>query len=154
MKTSFQQQMCAYLNERGVDLKYSEEAGLRAVGAPDARKFGFPYALPGIIIPYLDPWERDSSIQLMRIRYFFPPIDKNGKPVKFAQPKQSNVEAYFDPHIDWRKIAKDTSIEVCFVEGEIKALAANQRGIVTIGLGGVDMFGGIELTPWLRKMKA
>jgi hypothetical protein len=154
MKNSFQQQMYDYLNERGVDIKYAQEAGLRAVGAPDARKYGFPYALPGIIIPYLDPWERASSIQLMRIRYFFPPIDRNGKPVKFAQPKHSSVEAYFDPHRDWVKIAKDTSIEVCFVEGEIKALAMNQRGIIAIGLGGVDMFGGGELTPSLRRMKA
>jgi hypothetical protein len=153
MKSSFQQQMCAYLNERGVDLKYAEEAGLRAVGAPGARKFGFPYALPGIVIPYLNPWAPDD-IEMLRIRYFNPPVDRNGKPIKFAQPKQSKVEAYFDPHIDWVKVAKDTSIDICFVEGEIKALAMNQRGIVTIGLGGVDMFGGEELTPWLRKMTA
>jgi hypothetical protein len=154
MKPTLQQQMSAYLNARGLGLKYAEEAGLRAIDSTEARKFNFPYALPGIAIPYLDPWERDSSIKLLRIRYFDPPMDKDRKPVKFAQPKQSRVEAYFDPHIDWIKIAEDSSIEICFVEGEIKALAMNQRGFVTIGLGGVDMFGGEQLTPLLRRMKA
>jgi uncharacterized protein DUF3854 len=153
MKTS-QQRMTLYLKERGVDLKYAEEAGLRAIDASDAQKFKFPYALPGIVIPYLNPWKPNSTIELIRIRYFDPPLDKDGKEVKFAQPKQSSVEAYFDPHVDWAKVAKDTNISICFVEGEIKALAANQSGIVTIGLRGVDSFGGIELTPWLRRMKA
>ena len=145
-----EQRMAAYLIPRGVRLKYAEKAGLKAVNADMARAMKFPYAQPGIVIPYLDPFTREPHESLMRIRYFDPPRKKDGEEVKFAQPKWSSVEAYFDPHLDWRKIAKDVSVPIYFVEGEIKALCMNQHGFVTIGLGGVDSFGGAELTEWLR----
>lgn len=146
------QQMAAYLSARGIRLKYAEEAGLKAVDAEMARRMGFPYPYAGIVIPYLHPFTRIPHESLMRIRYFDPPLDKDGKEVKFAQPRGSPVEAYFNPHIDWIAVSQDTSLPIHFVEGEIKALCMNQHGFVTIGLGGVDSFGGAELTEWLREV--
>lgn len=152
--TTPKQKMTEYLNDRGIAFKYAEQAGLRAVDGAEAKKLGMPYALPGIIIPYTDPWKTVDDITLMRIRYFDPPQGENDKPIKFAQPKASKTEAYFDPHVDWKLIAKSPNIPIYFVEGEIKALAMNQRGYTTIGLGGVDSFGGTQLTPWLRTVLA
>jgi hypothetical protein len=140
--------MAAYLKARGVRVKYAEEAGLKAVDANMARAMKFPYAQPGIVIPYLDPLTQAPHKLLMRIRYF--DGANEGKLPKFAQPKGSPVEGYFDPHIDWAAVSHDTRIPIYFVEGEIKALCMNQHGFVTIGLGGVDSFGGAELTEWLR----
>lgn len=152
--TSPEQQMAAYLKKRGVTLKYAEAAGLKAVDADLAQTMGFPCARRsqgGIVIPYLHPETQEPHETLMRIRYFDPvPLDRVGKPMKFAQPKGSPVEGYFDPHINWAEVSQDKSIPIYFVEGEIKALCMNQHGFVTIGLGGVDSFGGAELTAWLR----
>jgi hypothetical protein len=138
----------AHLSVRGVRPKYAEEAGLKAVDAEKARRMGFPYAYAGIVIPYLNPFTQTPHQSLMRIRYF--EGTNGGKPPKFAQPKGSPIEGYFDPHVDWVAVSQDTGVPIHFVEGEIKALAMNQRGFVTIGLGGVDSFGGAELTEWLR----
>jgi hypothetical protein len=158
MTTSPEQLMAEYMKPRGVLLKYAKESGLKPVDAEMAYTMGFPFARRsqgGIVIPYLNPFTHEPHALLMRIRYFPPePLDKDGKEVRFAQPKGSLIEAYFDPHVDWKKVAKDPRIPIHFVEGEIKALAMNQNGFVTIGLGGVDMFGGENLTPWLRGFTA
>jgi hypothetical protein len=152
MNKALDLRMDAYLTARGVDLAYARKAGLRAIDAAEAKGFGFPYPRPGILIPYFDPFSSNASHSLVRIRYFDPPTNAAGKEVKFAQPKGSGVEAYFDPHLDWREISKDATVPIHFVEGEIKALAMNERGIVAIGLGGVDSFGGADLTPRIREV--
>ncbi len=152
---TLQQKMDAYLRERGVTSKYAKKAGLYPATGAEARRRSSPYAHDAIVIPYLYPFDHEMvHKELVRFRYLTNPlpVDKSGKSIKFAQPKGSPVEAYFDPHVDWQSVAKDTSIAIQFVEGEIKALAMNQQGFVTIGLGGVDSFGGAGLTAWLREV--
>lgn len=149
------QKMAEYLRERCVSPKYAAEARLFPVSGAKARELGSPYVHDAIVVPYVYPFDcKMVHEKLVRFRYLGDPlpVDKSGKPVKFAQPKGSPVEAYFDPHLDWRRVAKDTNIPLHFVEGEIKALCMNQHGFVTIGLGGVDSFGGAELTEWLREV--
>lgn len=154
MKTTstVQHKMESYLRERGVRLDYAIKAGLRAVSATEAAALGSPWKREAILIPYIHPFKRLE--ELVRFRYLCDPlpIGGNGKVAKFGQPKGSNVEAYFDPSVDWENIARNSRIPVHFVEGEIKALAMNQRGLVTIGLGGVNSYGGPSLTPWLREV--
>ena len=154
MKTLLQNYMESYLRERGVTPKYAEEAGLYPVTATQALDLSSPYSHDAIVIPYLHPFTNEPHEKLKRFRYLgrIVPTSRDGKEVRFAQPKGSGVEAYFDPHVDWRKVSKNTKIAVHFVEGEVKALAMNQRGLITIGLGGVDNFGGSELTPWMREV--
>lgn len=146
--------MDVYLRERGLTSKYAKKAGLYPATGAQVRQLGSPYAHDAIVIPYAYPFDCEMvHKELVRFRYLTPlPIDKRSREVRFAQPRGSGVEAYFDPHLDWKKIAKDPSVPIYFVEGEIKALAMNQRGLVTIGLGGVDSFGGADLTPWLREV--
>lgn len=153
---TLQQRMNEYLRARGVNPKYAQEAGLFSASGAKARELGSPFAQDAIVIPYYDPFSLEQHQTLVRFRYLSTslPADKNGKEAKFAQPKGSGVEAYFDKHVDWKKVAKNNRIPIFFVEGEIKALAMNQNGFVTIGLGGVDSFGGASLTPYLREVLA
>jgi hypothetical protein len=154
MRTYLQKRMDSYLRDRGVTPKYAEEAGLYPVTGAQARDLSSPFFRDSIVIPYKHPFTRKPHEKLVRFRYLSDSLSTaaDSKQVRFAQSKGSGVEAYFDPHMDWRKVSKNVSISVHFVEGEIKALAMNQRGIVTIGLGGVDSFGGAELTPWLSEV--
>lgn len=152
---SLEQRMARYLDERSVAMKYALEARWFPVPGTKVRALGSPYAADAMVIPYLHPFTREEHETLKaRFRYlsYKLPVDKNGDEVRFAQPRKSGVEAYFDPHVDWKKVAKDVKIPINFVEGEVKALAMNQIGFVTIGLGGVDNFGGQDLTAWLREV--
>lgn len=106
-------------------LEYSEAAGA-----------------PSYTIPYLDLAGRATGF--FRWRYVGPantlPRDRRGKPQRYGQPKNSGCHFYY-AHVGrfrWLKVAKDTSIAICFTEGEKKAAAACLAGLPTIGLGGVD----------------
>ena len=161
----FQQRMAAYVEERDIDIKYAEGAGLRAVDAEMAERMGFPYAnrsQGGVVSPYLHPLTRKPHDSLMRIRYLGElPRDNNGEPIRYTQPKQSGVEAFFDANVDWLEVMRDANMRIAITEGEAKALYMNQHrralGAVTIGLGGVWNFRDKEtgdLTPWLRMVRA
>jgi hypothetical protein len=154
MRTYLQKRMESYLLDRGVSPTYAKEAGLYSVTGTQARNLFSPFAHDSIVIPYPHPFTRKPHETLVRFRYLTDPLpnSRDGKEVRFAQPKGSGVEAFFDPHVDWCNVAKDITVDVHFVEGEIKALAMNRHGIVTIGLGGVDSFGGADLTPWMREV--
>jgi hypothetical protein len=163
--TNPEQLMAEYLDERGISLKYAKQAGQKAVDAEMAERMGFPYARrsqAGVVSPYLHPLTRKPHDTLMRIRYLGElPLDSNGEPIRYAQPKLSGVEAFFDANIDWLEVMRDASIGIAITEGEAKALYMNQHrkalGAVTIGLGGVWNFrdkGTGDLTPWLRMIRA
>lgn len=160
---TLQQRMNAYLRERGVAVGYAEGGGWHAVDAALAQCMGFYPSQPGIVIPYLHPITLEPHPTLMRLRYFDPPI-VNGKVRRYAQPRGSGVEAYFDPNVDWASVLTDTRVSVAVTEGEAKALHLNQHrkdlGAATVALGGVWSFlesrqgnRPRELTPWLRAMR-
>jgi hypothetical protein len=139
----------AYREERGIDAERFDRAGIRAVDKSMARALGYP-AHDGIIIPYIDPL-KDELLETQRIRYFDPPT-KSGKVRRYSQLAGTPVEAYFDPNVLWAKVFKNPKVDLYITEGEMKAIAANQHGFVTIALGGVDSFGGDNLTPLLQKI--
>lgn len=140
-----------YLLLREVTREYAEKAGLRALDAAHSKAHGFYPALPGIVIPYLHPLTKEM-LPIRRIRYFDPPTIA-GKVRRYSQPKETPVEAYFDPNVDWKRVFANPKIPLHIVEGEVKALCANLHGFTTIGLGGVDSFGGPSLTPLLNLPK-
>lgn len=140
-----------YFGPRGLTPEEAKNAGLVAVDKATAKALDFYPALPGIVIPYFHPLT-GKLLPIQRIRYFDPPtID--GKLRRYSQPKGTPVEAYFDPTVNWKRVFADTKIPLHIVEGEIKALAANKHSFITIGLGGVDSFGGDTLTPLLNLPK-
>jgi len=170
------QQMKELLADHAITLTYGEGAGLKMVSRTMAKCMGFPYAgnsNGGLVFPYLHPLTKAPHPTLMRIRYhnICPWMDERGrltrhfgegcKEIRYAQPKGSGVEGFFDANIDWNCVFADQSLPIRFVEGEFKALSANQHwhdfNSVAVALGGVWNFrekGGEDLTPWLRMVRA
>ena len=101
---------------------------------------------PSLRINYHDPrtGKRLSHLPkwpaFFRIRYVGPltPVDKKGTPIRYMQPPNLGVCAYFPPILAWREIIEDPSISLVITEGEKKAAKACLEGFPTIGLGGVS----------------
>ncbi len=80
------------------------------------------------------------------------------KPQRYAQPKGTLNEVYLPPvtKLPWFEIAKDPSITIHITEGELKAACACVHGLVTAGLGGVDVWRStkreIDFLPVLHKI--
>jgi len=156
--------MAAYLRERGIDKDYALRAGARPVDTATATAMGFPLAhrsQGGVVWPYLHPLTQEPHPTLMRIRYLGElPRDNEGEEVRFVQPRNSDVEAFFDANVDWMSVFRDESIRIVITEGEAKAIALNQHwreyNAAVVGLGGVWNFRDKtrDLTPWLRMVRA
>jgi len=102
---------------------------------------------PSLRINYIDPRtaqpmrHRPGFPPFFRIRYLGPtvPTQKDGKPIRYMQPSNIGVCAYFAPvGQDWPSVLKDTDVPLVFTEGELKAAKACSMGVPTIGLGGVS----------------
>lgn len=90
-----------------------------------------------IVYPYRDAEGRE---QFSRVKPDNAP-DRNGKPLKYSQPKGVQVRCYFPPGV--REDVAAGSVRLLITEGEKKSLSATQRGFPTIGLPGVNA--------WCRK---
>ncbi|WP_158943143.1 DUF3854 domain-containing protein [Granulicella sp. S190] len=141
----------ADLAERGLTRQDATDRGITVADANVVRQMRIHPAKPAIVIPYFDALS-DRRLEIFRGRYFDPPLTK-GKLQRYSQPPGTGTEAYFDPTRDWPKIFKDHKIDIYITEGEFKAIVMNKHGLVTIGLGGVDSYGGETLTPLLQKIK-
>jgi len=139
-----------YREERGISRERFDIAGIQEVDKRQARAMGYRDEA-GIVVPYFHPLTSEL-LETQRIRYFDPPLVE-GKPRRYQQLRGTPVEAYFDPNVEWEPIFKNPKIDLYITEGEMKAIAANQHGYVTIAIGGVDSFGGETLTPLLQKIK-
>jgi hypothetical protein len=63
------------------------------------------------------------------------PRVKDGKPVKYEQPKDSPMRAYFP--VASLPMLRDAGSSVFITEGEKKSLALSQLGLAAIGIGGI-----------------
>jgi hypothetical protein len=86
----------------------------------------------GLGIPFLHPYTGET--RLIRVRPNIAPII-NGKPAKYLSPKGAGNLIYFPPGCGDR--LKDPSEPLYITEGEFKALAAWQAGLLAVGLVGV-----------------
>jgi DNA repair protein RadA/Sms len=144
------ERMDQYLQARAVDPAYARKSGLRAADAATVKLMKLYPALDGIVIPYFDPLTR-QRLDMLRVRFFEPPLVK-GRLQRFTQPKDM-MEVYCDPQVDWKPIFKSAKDPLWITEGEVKALAAILAGFNTIAIGGVNNYGGPELTALLRQIK-
>ncbi len=99
---------------------------------------------PGYYI-YYPSLEDGKQTDFWRFRYF----DPSGK-AKYLQPDGTAPRAYFSQNVNWTDYLGDSRKSLVVVEGEKKCLAACKRGIVCIGIGGVDAFkrkGSKDLLP-------
>lgn len=106
--------------------------------------------LPVLIFNYMDPRTgepfhfKPGYPAYQRIRTLKDPVgfsaQTKAKPVRYKQPMNSGVAAYFPSNIDWKAILEDVNEPIIITEGELKAAKACKEGFPTIGLGGVHSF--------------
>lgn len=111
---------------------------------PDAFKLAANFMqLPALRIPYWDA--KGKPTKFYRIRYLAVPSGMAGlvsKPQRYAQPAGTMNEVYMPPLLTmtWEQVAKSVDVPITITEGELKAAAGCAHGIVTLGLGGVDVW--------------
>lgn len=117
----------------------------------DALDFSF-HPLYALKLNYFDVFgdplpDWPSCPPFFRIRYLEEAHDfesiakkKDDKPLRYTQPSNTVVTAYFPQNMDWADIAADVSFPILITEGELKAAKACKEGFATIGLGGVESF--------------
>lgn len=135
------------------------------VEAADMASLGFqPY--PALRIRYLHPLTQEPLRprphwpEFTRYRYLVDVPTTGKKPIRYTQPPNTGVCAFFPHIIDWQQVFEGNGT-IIITEGELKAAKACERGFPTIGLGGVWNFMGnaactgflpeLELIPWPRR---
>lgn len=93
---------------------------------------GSTACLGGLVFPYRDLAGEVNCFARVRPHH---PRTRDGKPIKYEQPKDSPMRAYF-PAGSLEKL-RDAGEPIYVTEGEKKALALSQLDLAVIGLGGV-----------------
>lgn len=112
----------------------SDLQNLRESGLSDAtiRENKLRTENQSLVFPYHDLKGKTNGFARKRPHK---PRTKNGKQVKYEQPKGKPLRAYFPKRS--LKFIRDGKSDIYFTEGEKKALALSQLGVAAIGLGGV-----------------
>lgn len=115
-----------------------------------AKLQSLPFARAGFQIPYFQlDGQRNCFFRFRYLEYdngrgFSRLTHADGKPnkgdVRYGQPRNTDVQAYLPPLMDWEAISKDPNTVIVITEGELKAACGCKHGIATIGLGGVWSF--------------
>lgn len=113
-------------------------------------------ALPALRLNYYDPRDPQKLLSgwpgwpgFYRIRYLKKSMDfsdaTKGKSIRYAQPFESGVCAYFPTTVNWPDIIDNVNEPILITEGELKAAKACKEGFNCIGLGGVYNFKSAKL---------
>ncbi|TXH54331.1 MAG: DUF3854 domain-containing protein [Desulfurellales bacterium] len=152
------------LRTSGLTVEQAAQLGVYDVGNAATLHKWFE-AKPALVLPYYDikgaPLKAHKAWpEFYRIRYLGKDVsftDATGakKPLRYSQPSDTGVCAYFPQLIDWEMVASDYREPLCITEGELKAACATANGVPTIGLGGVFNFrhakDGVFFLPELEK---
>lgn len=85
-------------------------------------------------IPYFDLSGKVNGFQRRKL---FPPIISSSGTMKYWQAKDTLPHLYCPPIVNWQTVARTATTIMVIAEGEKKAAAACQQGLVTVGIGGV-----------------
>jgi hypothetical protein len=88
-----------------------------------------------MLIPYAFPETFPLAPKMFRVKLFPPVPTADGRPMRYYQRARTGARLYIPPRA--RTVLADAAMPLWFVEGEKKALAAEQTGLACIGLGGV-----------------
>jgi hypothetical protein len=121
----------ADLRNSGLDDVVIEILGFRAVRPAD---IPIKAALSAYRIPYFN---LDGTRNCFHRLKLVPPMKENGRTMKYWQPPGSHPHLYCPPLLNWQTIVRNSHTILTITEGEKKAAAACQRGLVTAGVGGV-----------------
>lgn len=132
MATRLAESTWASLYESGLQEKIVEQAGIKdQTTDPETRELFNKFRITeGFVIPYADLRGRVNGHY--RIRAL-----KGGPGPKYLQPRNTGNRIYLPPGLP-RHWAADPSLPIVITEGEKKALAGAQAGLVCIGVGGVS----------------
>jgi hypothetical protein len=127
----------------GLDEEDAKKLHFQPYSEAQSASLGLPRPGVGFKIPY---YSMDGELlKMYRFRYRDTEVaggfTKGAKLAKYAQPKDTPVEAYFPAIAAWSEIKVDITKGVILTEGELKAACATKMGMPTIGLGGVFSFG-------------
>lgn len=148
-KASFSKDAAEKLESSGLTVEQGIQLGMYDV-TNAAVEYKWFEAKPALVIPYHNidgkPLKSHPTWpEFFRIRYLGKDVsftDASGakKPLRYSQPGDTGVCAYFPQLADWKAIAKDYNETIFITEGELKAAKATAEGFPTIGLGGVFNF--------------
>lgn len=128
------------LARSGITPDEAQRCGIYPVENARLTYIGFP-RVPALVLPYFDPRTRQPMTYdgkpFLRVRFLAEVHNEDGKLIRYSQPRDSGVHAYFCPAVDWTPLLDNAAIPLVITEGEKKAASACLRGIPTIGLGGV-----------------
>lgn len=163
-KASFSKDATEKLESSGLTVEQGVGLGMYDISNA-AVEYKWFEAKPALVIPYYDvdgkPLKSHPTWpEFFRIRYLGKDVsftDATGakKPLRYSQPGDTGVCAYFPQLVDWKTLAGDYTEALCITEGELKAAKATAEGFPTIGLGGVFNFrrakDGVFFLPELEK---
>ena len=137
------------LAKSGIGPEAAKQYNFRPVTRPDAEKIlGFPLpenAGGGYSIPFHDPGTGVAisftsggvKRSFERVKFEKPvQLDPAGKPAKYLSPKGSGMHVFIPPEVHRRLLAEPDN-PLMMTEGEKKSIAALQKGIPVVGLGGI-----------------
>lgn len=96
----------------------------------------FPIKHTGIVIPFFGI--TGDPVPYRRVRWLPTWTRAGGDEARYDSPSDTATRIYFPPRV--RQVRDDTSARIIIVEGEFKAIAADQHGAATIAICGVAMW--------------
>lgn len=98
-----------------------------------------PRQLPkGVESAYALPYfNLDGSVNCFQRMKLFPPVKTDHGTLRYWQPPNTSPHLYLPPLLSWQHVARHVTTELTITEGEKKAAAACQHGLITAGIGGV-----------------
>jgi len=163
------QQAIDDFKESGLTFAHLEREGLVRYVAPDELSSLFPSLIApsavtgGVELRYyaLSEANTPEPIDYARYKVYWRPTTgfaaqaKDSRP-KYIQPAQTPNHLYIPPVCDWATVLEDSSQTIAITEGEKKTIALCERGIPTVGLGGVSSLGnkkrGQQVIPELKQL--
>ena len=86
------------------------------------------------VLPYFN---LDGSVNCFQRMKLLPPVKTDHGTMRYWQPPNTSPHLYLPPLLGWQKVARYVSTELTIAEGEKKAAAACQHGLITAAVGGV-----------------
>lgn len=107
---------------------------------------GFSAPAGGFLLPYFTLDAEPTDFFRIRFDNYHDSWAKTmgRKPLRYAQPPETGVAAYFAPLVNWREIAADPGVALLVTEGEAKGAAACAHGLPCIAFGGVGSWHGTK----------
>ncbi len=85
-------------------------------------------------LPY---FQLDGSVNGFHRLKLLPPVKTSSGTMRYWQPPNTSPHLYLPPLLSWLNVARHATTELTITEGEKKAAAACQHGLITAAVGGV-----------------